>query len=224
MNRHVRITAGLRRGTGRLGAQGDAQASSAQLRFTRIQRIDIQRLDGGQFGNDLRHLNQCVLQGFGGGGLMVLSQALLAEHVPRHQLGRAQGFMAAVIVASSTFGPVAGGTLTQAFGWPSVFLVNLPLGFFAMLLAMRLLGIAAQLSPLILCTALGWRGARATGDQRARLALAHGWLIAAVDLLRRKPQPGDDDIDQLPNLCRCGCQTRVRRAIKRVAAGKAGQP
>jgi isoquinoline 1-oxidoreductase alpha subunit len=50
-----------------------------------------------------------------------------------------------------------------------------------------------------------------------------GWLIAGVDLLRRKPHPGDDDIDQLPNLCRCGCQTRVRRAIKRAAAGKAGQ-
>jgi isoquinoline 1-oxidoreductase subunit alpha len=50
-----------------------------------------------------------------------------------------------------------------------------------------------------------------------------GWLIAAVDLLKRKKQPSDDDIDQLPNLCRCGCQTRVRRAIKRVAAGKAGQ-
>ena len=51
-----------------------------------------------------------------------------------------------------------------------------------------------------------------------------GWLIAAVDLLIRKPHPGDDDIDQLPNLCRCGCQTRVRRAIKRAAAGKAAQP
>ena len=51
-----------------------------------------------------------------------------------------------------------------------------------------------------------------------------GWLIAAVDLLKRKKLPSDDDIDQLPNLCRCGCQTRVRRAIKRVAAGKAGQP
>ena len=51
-----------------------------------------------------------------------------------------------------------------------------------------------------------------------------GWLIAAVELLTRKPQPGDDDIDQLPNRCRCGCQTRVRRAIKRAAAGKAGQP
>jgi EmrB/QacA subfamily drug resistance transporter len=79
-----------------------------------------------------------VLQGFGGGGLMVLSQALLAENVPRHQLGRAQGVMAAVIVTSSTFGPVAGGALTQAFGWSSVFLVNLPLGLLAMLLAMRL--------------------------------------------------------------------------------------
>lgn len=51
-----------------------------------------------------------------------------------------------------------------------------------------------------------------------------GWLIAGVALLRRKPRPGEDDIDQLPNLCRCGCQTRVRRAIKRAAAGKAGQP
>ena len=51
-----------------------------------------------------------------------------------------------------------------------------------------------------------------------------GWLISGVALLRRKPKPGDDDIDQLPNLCRCGCQTRVRLAIKRVAASKAAQP
>ncbi len=51
-----------------------------------------------------------------------------------------------------------------------------------------------------------------------------GWLMASIDLLRRKKNPSDDDIDTLPNLCRCGCQTRVRRAIKRVAAGKAGQP
>lgn len=79
-----------------------------------------------------------ALQGFGGGGLMVLSQALLGENVPRRQLGRAQGILAAVIVVSSTFGPVAGGVLTQFFGWPSVFLINLPLGALAMLLALRL--------------------------------------------------------------------------------------
>jgi isoquinoline 1-oxidoreductase alpha subunit len=51
-----------------------------------------------------------------------------------------------------------------------------------------------------------------------------GWLIASLDLLKRKPHPDDTDIDQLPNLCRCGCQTRVRRAIKRYANGKAVQP
>lgn len=79
-----------------------------------------------------------TLQGFGGGGLMVLSQALLGGIVPRRQLGRAQGVLAAVIVASSTFGPVAGGVLTQFFGWPSVFLINLPLGAVAIVLALRL--------------------------------------------------------------------------------------
>ena len=79
-----------------------------------------------------------ALQGFGGGGLMVLSQALLGENLPRRDLGRAQGILAAVITASSTFGPVAGGVLTQFFGWPSVFLVNLPLGVLAVVLALRL--------------------------------------------------------------------------------------
>jgi isoquinoline 1-oxidoreductase alpha subunit len=49
-----------------------------------------------------------------------------------------------------------------------------------------------------------------------------GWLIASLDLLNRHPQPGDNEIDQLLNLCRCGCQTRVRRAIKRAAAAMAG--
>lgn len=44
-----------------------------------------------------------------------------------------------------------------------------------------------------------------------------GWLIAGIDLLKRKPRPSDEDIDKLPNRCRCGCQTRVRRAIKRAA-------
>jgi len=49
-----------------------------------------------------------------------------------------------------------------------------------------------------------------------------GWLMAGFDLLKRKPHPDDGDIDQLPNRCRCGCQTRVRRAIKRAAAVLAG--
>jgi MFS family permease len=68
-----------------------------------------------------------VMQGLGGGGLMTLSQALIGESVPLRERGRFQGYLASVIVCSSTFGPVAGGFLTQLFGWPSVFLINLPL-------------------------------------------------------------------------------------------------
>ena len=50
-----------------------------------------------------------VLQGFGGGGLMTLSQALIGETVPPRERGRYQGHLAAVVVCSNTFGPVAGG-------------------------------------------------------------------------------------------------------------------
>src|SRR5215469_12214599 len=79
-----------------------------------------------------------VLQGFGGGGLMTLSQALGGETIPPRERGRYQGYLAGVSVASSTFGPVAGGYLTQAFGWQSIFLVNVPLGLLAVLLVLRL--------------------------------------------------------------------------------------
>ena len=79
-----------------------------------------------------------ILQGFGGGGLMTTSQALVGEVVPPRERGRYQGYLASIFVASSTFGPVAGGWLTQHFGWPSVFLVNLPLGAVAVMLAFRL--------------------------------------------------------------------------------------
>jgi len=79
-----------------------------------------------------------VLQGFGGGGLMTLSQALVGETIPPRQRGRYQGYLAGISVSSSTFGPVAGGYLTQVFGWRSIFLVNVPLGLAAVFLVLRL--------------------------------------------------------------------------------------
>jgi EmrB/QacA subfamily drug resistance transporter len=79
-----------------------------------------------------------VLQGLGGGGLMTLSQALIGETVPPRDRGRYQGYLAAVVVSSSTFGPVAGGFLTEHLGWRSIFLINLPIGIIAFLLALRL--------------------------------------------------------------------------------------
>ena len=45
-----------------------------------------------------------------------------------------------------------------------------------------------------------------------------GQIMAAVDLLRRIPQPSDADIANLTNLCRCGTYPRIRRAIHRASA------
>ncbi len=79
-----------------------------------------------------------LLQGAGGGGLMTLSQALIAEAVPPRQRGKYQGYLSGMYASAATFGPVAGGWLTQAFGWHSVFLVNVPLGLLAVFLVIRL--------------------------------------------------------------------------------------
>ncbi len=88
--------------------------------------------------NILMLVGMRVLQGLGGGGLMTLSQALIGESVPPRERGRYQGYLAAVAVSANTFGPFAGGYLTEYCGWQSIFLVNLPLGLGAVLLVLRL--------------------------------------------------------------------------------------
>ena len=45
-----------------------------------------------------------------------------------------------------------------------------------------------------------------------------GQLMAAADLLQRAPQPSDEDIAAITNLCRCGTYPRIRKAIRRAAA------
>lgn len=79
-----------------------------------------------------------VLQGLGGGGLMTLAQALIGELVPPRERGSYQGYLSANIVAGATIGPIAGGFITQTWGWHAVFLAYLPLGLIAIALVTRL--------------------------------------------------------------------------------------
>ena len=44
-----------------------------------------------------------------------------------------------------------------------------------------------------------------------------GWIMAAMPLVNRKRLPRDSDIDRIDNLCRCGMQPRLRKAIKLAA-------
>lgn len=79
-----------------------------------------------------------VLQGLGGGGLMTLSQALIGESIPPRERARYQGYLATVAMTANSFGPVAGGYLTEHFGWQSIFLVNVPIGLGAVALTWRM--------------------------------------------------------------------------------------
>ena len=78
-----------------------------------------------------------ALQGFGGGGLMTLAQAIIGEVVSPKERGRFQGWFGANFALASTLGPVIGGILSQHLGWRSVFWINVPLGMGAAASALR---------------------------------------------------------------------------------------
>ncbi len=73
-----------------------------------------------------------ALQGSGGGGLIALTQIIIADIVSPRERGRYQGYIGAVFAASSVGGPVLGGFLTQHLDWSLIFWINIPLGLAAL--------------------------------------------------------------------------------------------
>ncbi|MFT2019338.1 DHA2 family efflux MFS transporter permease subunit [Streptomyces sp. 796.1] len=78
-----------------------------------------------------------VLQGLGGGLLPATGQALLARIAGPTRTGRVISIVAVVPMLSPVLGPLAGGSLLAAGSWPWLFLINLPIGAVAVLLARR---------------------------------------------------------------------------------------
>lgn len=88
-----------------------------------------------------------AFQGIGAGGLMSLALAIIGDIVPPRERARYQGYMLATFATSSVAGPLIGGFLAGQHsilgitGWRWVFLVNVPIGIFALFVVAKVLNI-----------------------------------------------------------------------------------
>ncbi|MFE0603106.1 DHA2 family efflux MFS transporter permease subunit [Streptomyces sp. NPDC058892] len=143
-----------------------------------------------------------ALQGLGGGGLIVLSMAIVGDIVPPRERGRYQGLFGGVFGATSVLGPLLGGLFVDNLSWRWVFYINLPIGLVALVVIAAALHIPASRAKhtidylgtfLIACVATclvlvaslgatwGWGSARIIG-----VAVLGTLLLVAFLLVERK--------------------------------------
>jgi EmrB/QacA subfamily drug resistance transporter len=80
-----------------------------------------------------------VLQGVGGGMLTPIGQMILVKAAGPKNMARVMSVIGVPIVLAPVFGPTLGGLLLQSVGWEWIFLINVPVGIVALVLALRLL-------------------------------------------------------------------------------------
>ncbi|MDI3280131.1 MAG: MFS transporter [Bacillota bacterium] len=147
-----------------------------------------------------------VVQAAGAAMEMANSMGIITDVFPVSERGRALGLVGTAVAAGSLAGPPLGGWLVGAFGWRSIFYINLPIGLLAFLAGLLLLpnqetlrreafdlpgaalfsgGMVSLLLWLSEGREWGWRSPLALGA----LALAAGLLLSFVFWERRVPSP-----------------------------------
>lgn len=76
-----------------------------------------------------------ALQGLGGGGLMILSQAIIADIVPASERGKYLGPLGGIFGLSAVGGPLLGGFFVDHLTWQWAFYINIPVGIAAFAIA-----------------------------------------------------------------------------------------
>ena len=72
-----------------------------------------------------------ALQGLGGGGLLVVTLAVVGDIIPPRERGRYQGYFGGVFGVSTVVGPLLGGFFVDNLSWRWIFYINLPIGALA---------------------------------------------------------------------------------------------
>ncbi|ALE05106.1 MFS transporter [Arthrobacter sp. ERGS1:01] len=76
-----------------------------------------------------------AIQGLGGGGLMILSQAIIADIVPANERGKYMGPLGAIFGLAAVAGPLLGGYFVDHLTWEWCFYINIPVGIIAFVIA-----------------------------------------------------------------------------------------
>jgi DHA2 family multidrug resistance protein len=76
-----------------------------------------------------------ILQGFGGGAMVPIAQAIMLESFPVQKRGAAMAVFAQGVVVAPILGPTLGGWITDSYSWRWIFYINLPVGILAVVLA-----------------------------------------------------------------------------------------
>ena len=80
-----------------------------------------------------------ILQGFGGGGILPISQAIMIEAFPKEKRGLAMSVFGMGVILAPIIGPVLGGWITDNWTWPWIFYINVPFGCIAAILSKKLI-------------------------------------------------------------------------------------
>ncbi|HEX2997443.1 MAG TPA: MFS transporter [Anaerolineales bacterium] len=147
------------------------------------------------------------IQAIGGAMLASNSPAIITGNFSADQRGRAFGLASTMTYLGLTVGPSLGGWLTQAFGWRSVFYINVPVGGLAIALSLIfiprdtpvehgkrfdlpgalvfMLGLTALLLGLNQGAELGWTSFPVIGLLAAAVLLLGIFIV----IERRSPEP-----------------------------------
>ena len=75
------------------------------------------------------------LQGLGGGSLLPLGQSITMEAFPPEERSKAMAIFGFIVIFGPIIGPLLGGWITENYSWPWIYLINIPIGIFTLMLA-----------------------------------------------------------------------------------------
>jgi len=78
-----------------------------------------------------------LLQGMGGGALLVTSQTIITESYPPEERAKATAIYGLGVIVGPTLGPPLGGFIVENYAWPYIFYINIPIGIIAAILTLQ---------------------------------------------------------------------------------------